>query len=260
MAQNAVQGAMLVANGFTGDPDIFDGDARDVKANWWQMAGFPGCNPEEAAALLGDEWLTRKAGFKPYPSCRFTHGPLYGFRKIIAENDIAADEIEAVEIHTGRTVKVFRLDMKVVNTAADAEFSMPHVMALSALRVPVGPEWVSSRYWHDPAVVALRDKVECLVWDEANAIVTEQIVANDFVIFPYRVVVRARGASFETQGNYASGYHDLPETRYGDEQVIAKFRTFAEPGMSASNIDRCIDVVMNLERLEDIRALAALLH
>jgi 2-methylcitrate dehydratase PrpD len=254
-AQSAVQAALLSQDGFTGDPDIFDGDARDVKANWWAMAGFPASDPDSAAAALGDEWLIRKAGFKPYPSCRFTHGPLDGFRKIIAEHQIAAGEIEKIDVHTARTVQVFKLHLAHVGSEADAEFSMPHVMAMSALRVPVGPQWVAERYWADAEVAALRDKVACHVWEKANSEVAGQILANDFVTFPYRVVVRARGRDYEASGDFAMGDHDTAETRYDDAMTIAKFRAFTEQGLAVANVQRCIDVVMALERLENVAAL-----
>jgi 2-methylcitrate dehydratase PrpD len=259
-AQSAVQGVLLSADGFTGDPDIFDGDAKDTKANWWSMAGFPGNYPETLSQQLGEEWLIRKAGFKPYPSCRFTHGPLDGFRKIIAENDIQADEIEKIDIHTGRTVQVFKLNLTHVGSEADAEFSMPHVMAMSALRVPVGPQWVAERYWSDPQVAAIKDKVECLVWEEANREVTEQILANDFVTFPYRVVVKARGQAFEAGADFAMGDWDTAETRYDDAMIIDKFRRFTELGLAVPNVQRCIDAVMEIEALEHISGLIDHVH
>jgi 2-methylcitrate dehydratase PrpD len=254
-AQSAVTAALLAESGYTGDPDIFDGDARDVKANWWTMAGFPGCNPQSAAADLGAEWVIRRAGFKPYPSCRFTHGALDGFRKIIADHDIEAGEIEAVDVYCGRTIFVFQLHHPEVSCEEDCEFSLPHVIAMSALHVPVGPQWVASKYWKDPVVTALRRKVVCHVSEEANKAVIDQVVANDFVTFPYRVVVQARGNRFEAAGDFAMGDHDTVETRYGDDAVIAKFRAFTEQGLAARSVQRCIDTVMNLEEHRDLRAL-----
>ena len=259
-AQSAVQAALLSETGFTGDPDIFDGDAKDVRANWWLMAGCPAAYPETASAGLGDEWLIRKAGFKPYPSCRFTHGPLDGFRKLIDENSISPEEIEKIDIHTARTVKVFKLDLAEVGSEADAEFSMPHLMAMSALGVPVGPQWVAQRYWKDPTVAELKAKVECHVWDQANRDVAEQILNNDFVTFPYRVVVRARGQTFEASADFAMGDHDTPETRYTDEMVIGKFRAFTEQGMATRNAQRCIDAIMNIEQMTSVADLIDCVH
>ena len=254
-AQNAVTAALLAEAGFTGDCNIFDGDAREVKANWWNMAGFPACNPESACADLGTDWVIRKAGFKPYPSCRFTHGALDGFRRILADEGLAAEEIQKVDVYTARTMLAFQLHHPEVSCEADCEFSMPHVVAMSALRVPVGPQWVASRYWQDPSVVALRGKVECHVSEAANAVVTQQVVANDFVTFPYRVVVTARGSSYEATGDFALGDHDTQLTRYTDEDVIAKFRAYTEQGIAARSVQRCIDAVMTLEAHEDLRTL-----
>lgn len=254
-AQNAVTAALLAEAGFTGDPDIFDGDARAVKANWWTMAGFPGCAPQSTVDALGKDWVIRKAGFKPYPSCRFTHGALDGFRGIVTAQNLEAREIEKVDVYAARTVQAFHLHHPEVSSEADCEFSMPHVIAMSALRIPVGPQWVASRYWQDATVSELRNKVECHVSEEANAAVTEQIVANDFVTFPYRVVVRARGRTYEAAGDFAMGDHDTDQTRYRDEEVIAKFRAYTEQGIAARSVQRCIDAVMHLQEHDDLRAL-----
>lgn len=259
-AQSAVQGALLSENGYTGDPDIFDGEARDVKANWWAMAGFPASHPDSVVEGLGIDWLIRKAGFKPYPSCRFTHGALDGLRRILADQAIAADEIERIDVHTGKTVQVFKLNLAEVSSEADAEFSMPHVMALAALGVPIGPDWVAERFWRDPQVAALRAKVVCHVWEEANASVTRQILANDFVSFPYRVEVVARGERFEARGDYAMGDHDLPETRFGDAEVIAKFRSYTKDVLSPDAAERVIEQVTNLGQFGSIETLVSDLY
>src|SRR6202012_1737179 len=121
--------------------------------------------------------------------------------------------------------------------------------------VPVGPQWVAPRFWADPAVVALRNKVECHVSDEANRSVVDQVVANDFVNYPYRVVVRAKKRTFEAAGEFMLGDHDTPQTRYGDAEVIAKFRRFTEQGLAARSVQPCIDAVMSLEKLRDLRSL-----
>ena len=103
--------------------------------------------------------------------------------------------------------------------------------------------------------MSLRAKVECHVSETANATVTQQVLANDFVTFPYRVVVTARGSSYEAAGDFALGDHDTQLTRYSDEDVIAKFRAYTEQGIATSSVQRCIDAVMALETHGDLRAL-----
>jgi len=137
---------------------------------------------------------------------------------------------------------------------------MPHVMAMTALGVPAGPQWVAPRYWHDPAVVRLRSRVECHVWEEANASIIEQILAGDFVNFPTRVVVHARGSSFEAEGLFAMGDHDLPETRYGDEEVVAKFRSYTDQALASVNVERCIETVMTLDKVRHVAELVGFIY
>lgn len=248
MAQGGVQAALLAHNGFTGDPDIFDGEANQVKANWWQMSGSVAYSPEAATGGLGERWLMRGAAFKPYPSCRFTHGALAGFRKIMDEGGLTPGEIEAVDIYTGRTMFVFKMDRPEVMGEEDAQFSMPHLIAMVALGVRRGPEWVAERYWDDPAVESIKAKVTCHADDDANGVLVEQLVANNFEKFPYRIKVKARGRLFEASGDYAPGDPFASETMFGDKEVIGKVRDFAEPILGASKLDDLIEAIMNLER------------
>ena len=260
MAQGGVQAALLARNGFIGDPDIFDGEAKESKACWWHMAGCVAYTPEAATNALGERWLMRQAAFKPYPSCRFTHGVLAGFRKIMHEQGLAPDELEAVDVYTGRTLFAFKMERPEVSGEEDAQFSMPHLIAMAALGVPRGPPWVAQRYWDDPQVAAVKAKVTCRPDDAYNATVVEQILANAFETFPYRVEVSARGQRFQASGDYAPGDPFTPETTFSDDDLTAKVRDFATEGLGAPKLDRLIEAVMTLEALDRAGDLLQHLH
>ena len=90
------------------------------------------------------------ASIKPYPSCRFTHGPLALFERIVAEQKLGVDEIESVDIYAIRQMFGFKMDNPEIGGAPDCEFSMPHCIAMAALGIPPGPRWVAPEYWNDP--------------------------------------------------------------------------------------------------------------
>lgn len=260
MAESGTLAALLSQNGFTGDPNIFDGEAAEVKANWWQMAGCIGVEPQSAVGNLGDRWVTLDASFKPYPSCRFTHGPLGLFEQLVAENRITAAEIEHVDIYSTQMMFAYHMDSPVVGGESDCQFSMPHLIAMSALGIPAGPKWVAPEHWTSPTVDALKSKVTCHMYETADQAVVSQLLSGRWEKSPSAVRIRARGQTFEMKGDYAPGDPFLSETTMTDAALFAKFRQSTEQGLAHGQIERCIETVMNLEALPDIRSLIQLFH
>lgn len=260
MAESGTLAALLAQNGFTGDPDIFDGDIGEVKANWWQMAGCIDVAPQDAVGQLGSRWITLDASFKPYPSCRFTHGPLGLFEKLVKQHRIKTDDIEKVDVYSNQMMFSYHMDSPVVGSEADCQFSMPHLIAMSALGIPAGPKWVSPEYWKDPKVAAIKAKVECHRDGDIDQKVVEQLLAGRWERTHSRVVLRAAGRTFEAADEYAPGDPFREDTRFDDASLFAKFRNSTCQGLAASRIDECIETVMSLEKQPDVFGLINLLH
>ncbi|MDB5985174.1 MAG: uncharacterized protein JWR16_227 [Nevskia sp.] len=260
MAESGTLAALLSSNGFTGDPDIFDGDISAVKANWWQMAGCIGAEPQSAVGELGSRWLTLDASFKPYPSCRFTHGPIGLFEQIVAQHQLAIDDIEKVDIYSNQMMFAYHMDSAVVGSEADCQFSMPHLIAMAALKIPAGPRWVSPEYWRSPQVEALKRKVECHRYELADQAVVQQLLDGRWEKVHSAVKVRAAGKTFEASAEYAGGDPFTPETAMSDTALFAKFRNSTAQGLAEFQIDRCIEIVMKLESQPDLKQLIGLLH
>ena len=255
MAESGTLAAVLSKNGFTGTRDIFDGDVATMNANWWQMSGCVGNVPEDAVRGLGDRWIMLDASIKPYPSCRFIHGPLALFERIVAEQKIAVDEIEQVDIHAIQQMFGFKMDQALVGGEPDCQFSMPHCLAMAALGIPPGPRWVASQYWTDARVAAIKARVRCLPYERGDAAMTEQLIAGRWAKNPHAVRVHARGQEFELSAEYSPGDPYDPSTAWSDDDVIAKFRRSTEQGMAARNVERCIEAVDGLDRLAGLRDL-----
>jgi 2-methylcitrate dehydratase PrpD len=260
MAESGTLAALLAANGFTGDPDIFDGELSAVKANWWQMAGCIDLAPEAAVGELGSRWITLDASLKPYPSCRFTHGPLGLFERLMAQHHIKAADIECVDIYSNQMMFSYHMDSPVVGSEPDCQFSMPHLIAMSALGIPPGPRWVAPEYWTAPEVEALKSKVRCHRDEGIDRKVVEQLLAGRWEKTHSRVVLRAAGRAFEAAADYAPGDPFQADLAMTDDQLFTKFRNSTGQGLPATQIERCIETVMHLEREPDVRGLLQLLH
>jgi 2-methylcitrate dehydratase PrpD len=260
MAESGTFAALLSKNGFTGDPNIFDGDISEMRANWWQMSGAVGVEPESAVSGLGERWIIPDASIKPYPSCRFTHGPLGLFERIMADHALNIEDIEAVDIYAIRQMFAFSMDSKVVSDEGDAQFSMPHLIAMSALGITPGPKWVAPEYWNNPAVEAIKAKVTCYPYEAGDAAMVEQLLAGRWEKNPHAVTVKARGKVFELKADYSLGDPLGETTAFDDAALQRKFRNFAQSGLATAHVDQCIDLAMRLETLGSIKELTKILH
>jgi 2-methylcitrate dehydratase PrpD len=259
MAESGTTAAVFSKNGFTGSRDIFDGDASTMNANWWQLCGCPGHEADDAVRGLNERWIMVDASIKPYPSCRFTHGPLALFERIVAEQKLSVDEIEGVDIYAIRQMFGFKMDNPEVGGAPDCEFSMPHCIAMAALGIPPGPRWVAPAYWSDPKVAAIKAKVRCLPYERGDAAMVEQLLAGRWQTNPHAVSVRARGRVFELSADCSPGDPFNDTTAWSDADVERKFRNFTAQGMVANHVDRCIETIDRLESLPSLRSLVGIL-
>jgi 2-methylcitrate dehydratase PrpD len=259
MAQSGTMAALLSGDGFTGDRSIFD--ACGMEADWWQMSGALESAPERALAGLGETWTMREIGFKPWPSCRYTHGPINLFEVIAWAESLSAADIERVDVWSHSAVTRFHMEESSIASEADCNFSVPHAIAMAALEVPPGPRWVAPSYWHDPVVAEFKSRVHVHVDPEMDKVLLEEALTLGVRLrSPHRVrIVTRDGRTFERSAEYAPGDPQTPETAFGDAELEKKFRGFTELTLPAAAIDACIDVVGSLEQAGNVRGLIDLI-
>src|SRR5262249_52890518 len=151
----------LAAEGFPATRTILDGDK-----GLWLMAGSDRCDADRLTRGLGDYELLR-VSLKPYPCCRWIHSTLDAVRELAAEHRIRPDEVERVTV---RGPASFRecFHSRRPATLVDAEFSVPHSVAMTLLDRPRA-EWWQAASREDPAVHALMDRVELETSEAAQA-------------------------------------------------------------------------------------------
>jgi 2-methylcitrate dehydratase PrpD len=253
MAQSATLAALLAASGFTGDPAIFDADGE---ADWWQMSGALESHPEDSVRELGETWWMRETSLKPWPSCRYTHGPVNLFGSICREAALTPGDLEQVDIWSHSGVTRFHMESPLVETEADCAFSLPHVLAMTALDVPPGPQWVSPEYWNNAAVESIKARVRTHVSAQMDKAFFDELLSGPRRRSPHSVrVVTKDGRTFERTGELAPGDPQSPETYLDDKALIGKFQRFTERVLPAAAIDACTETVMSLHEVPDVRNL-----
>lgn len=118
-AANGLLAANLAAKGFTGPIDILDEAGRF-----------------DAATLvegLGSSWHIEGTYFKPYSCCRWNHAPIDALLAVMAEHEIAANDIVGIEVETfGRALTL--ANEAAPTTLEGAQYSIPFCLGVAATR------------------------------------------------------------------------------------------------------------------------------
>ncbi len=259
MAESGTFAAVLSKNGFTGDPNIFDGDVAEFKANWWQMSGALASSPESAVSGLGERWMTLDTSIKPYPACRFTHGPLKLFERIFSDEKLSFGDLESIDIYSVRQMFSYGMDKAEIGDEGDCQFSIPHQIAMLALGVPPGPKWVATEYWNDNTINAIKAKVHCHPYEAADATMVEQLMVGRWEKNLHSVSVKARGRTFELSADHSPGDPTDPSTAMDDAALQKKFKNFTQQGLAVPHVDLCIELLTKLDKVKSVRDITKIL-
>jgi len=240
-AQTGVIAADLRAHGLAGPHAILDGRWGFCRV----MA--PHADLDRLDAGLGGAYEFAATALKPFPTCRFTHGPAEVLLRLRAEARIDGPAVEAVTIATFKqSIEV--ADKPTVRSRFDAILSHQWTAALALGRGRVGLTDLDAASLADPALQALAARVR-VVPDES----LEQYPGR----WPHRVTVVLRdGRRLAARSDYPPGGADHP---LSPDAVEAKFRSLAAPVLGAAGAERLLASVRELDTVPDVRSLAPLL-
>ena len=240
-ARDGVLAGTLAANGFVGAIEALEGKHGFLK-------GYSdGADPARVVQGLGTEWETMRIGVKPYPSCRYSHAALDGLIALRREHDLAANDIERVEIglhRNGITLTASPLEAKRrPANVVEGQFSMPFTAAVALDQGSFG--WDDYRRLGEPAIEAMAQRIDVRQDDRVEAASPHP--------FGARVALFTRKGMFERAMTDPSGE---PESFPDEAAFLRKFNTLAEPVLGA-NAARLAEAILGLEKLPDLAALRA---
>jgi 2-methylcitrate dehydratase PrpD len=245
-AEGGIRAALLAGRGFRATHTILDGER-----GLWVMAGSDRCDVERMTRGLGQEYAILGISLKPYPCCRWIHSTVDTVGELVAAHRIRPEEVERVTV---RSIEAFRDWFHGTRpaTLVDAQFSVPHAVAMTLLDRP------RASWWHDanrldPVVQALMDRVALETDPAAQAAYATR---RDSARIPATVRVDTPRGGFEAARPGARGGSDEPLTR---AEVEAKYRELAEPVLGPRRAAAVLALVEKLETLETVGDLTAAL-
>jgi 2-methylcitrate dehydratase PrpD len=236
-AEAGVRAARLAARGFPATRTILDGER-----GLWRMMGSDRGDAGRMVRGLGTEWDVLGLSLKPYPCCRWIHSTLDATRELVARHGLRPGDVRRVTV---RSIEAFPrwFHGRRPPTMVDAEFSVPHALAMVLLDRPRAGWWQPANRT-DPVVLDLMDRVELLADPAAQA---TWVALRHSARIPATVAIETPAGTVEQARRYARGGVDEP---LPDEEVERKYRELAEPVVGAAAAARIVDAVGKLESLD----------
>lgn len=247
--RNGVVSASMAQHGVTANLNIIE-----TKNGFYDtLVGAGHYDAERTANSLGKPFYLESPGIglKKYPSCYHTHRALDGVFQLLDERKLNDDDIAEVEVGTSeRAMRV--LAFSDPETVYQAKFSMPYCIAAAVVDHEVTLETFTDDKFKDPKITEARKKVHLSfpnvpIWPGLADVSPD----SEFVGNP--VTIRTIGGrSYNARVDIPRGDPELPLT---DEELLAKYRDCARLQLTPTTIERSVESVLALEKLEDIKSL-----
>ena len=246
--QGAVLAAELAARGIVGSKEVIEGRyglfrtyVRDATPDW----------PALLDGLGHDFPLLAKHGFKVWPACGYTRATNTAVLELRTEYNITPDEVAAI-IVIGGTGGAQLLSEPLETKrrpqlAIDGKFSIPFTTAVMMVHGNVQLRDYTEAALHDPAVLAMADRVSWRADPDAEVPVGGESALS-------RPTVEMHLRDGRVLSRKANGVPGDPRHPIAQTQLEAKFRdcvSFAAKTIHSERVERAIALINDLENMTD---------
>ena len=233
-AREGLQAALLADQGVEGPPGVLE--ARDGF-----MQAFSRADKARVIALPPPFGIT-DCYIKPYPCCRHIQPAVEALIGVLADENIASDEVERIEVAT------YRIAAEHAETGwddfASAQLSFPYLMGLALKFRAVKFEHFSEQTRRDPAFGAIARKLSVTAPADVDRLYPQ--------LRPARVTVTTARGSFTRQADEALGSRIVP---LDDAGLTAKFLDLVGPVLGAARATDLGEQLWSLDAISDVAPL-----
>ena len=233
--------ALLAEKGITGPQNCMEGEYgiynNYIKGEY---------DPVAVISDLGKRFEVEGMGFKAYPSCGYTHGPIFSTLTLMRENGIKADDIDEINVSTGKNAgDLFEPSERKrrPQVVPDAQFSIPYTVGVAVIKGNVGIGDFTPDAIKDPRVLEIAQKV--------NPIILPELTRRE--VDPSIVEIKTK------DGNRYSRRMDnrigTPENPMTPEEFADKFRDCLAHGrkrISKQKTEKIMQLLNDLEEIDDV--------
>ena len=245
-AVSGITAATLAREGYIGPSEAYEG-------RFGLFTTFLGTHAKEADVSgivdgLGDEWQFPRASVKLFPACHQSHAFFNAAIGIARKHKISVTDIDSIRARIAEPAVPLVCEPLAAKRKPDssyaAQFSLPYGIACCLTRGGFGLAELDERSFKDEGLVALAHKVDYEVDPESGF---PKIRTGD-------VLVNMKGGA-----NYKQREQILPDEPAPAEAILDKFTGTTAAAMAAGRTARLRDMLLELERLPNVRELTRLL-
>jgi len=237
-----ITAAGLAGAGLTGCPQVLEGTALKGGFTQITVSAEPKC--ERILDRLGQHYALTDVYFKPYTACRHTHGAIQATLELMRDYRFKAGDVRQVEVFTYGVAMIAVGKGLEAPTFVAAQFSIPYCVAACLLDHEMGPDQLTEARILDPRVVELSGRVTVAIDEELDKIYPDKTASRVEILL--------------ADGRRLTRQVDIPKGDPRDPMEVAdiadKLRRFAET-RNRGNLDRLVDLVMDIEHLPAIDAI-----
>lgn len=236
-SRNGTTAAVLASFGFGGPPDIFEGKFNIFGA----FAENP--NIEFLTDQLGKRFSINELAVKRYACCAFLHPGLDGLDKILVENEIHANEIEAIRLRFPRS------GVALIDNNPLRSHCGQYILPIYVLERKIIIDDILIDRRSEPAIDDLSRKVQVLGDDELDHEFPDRYTTI--------VEVDTRGQTIKQMVRYAKG---CPENPLTEDELQAKFRKLSGSVRENKKVEELLEVIKTCASAPSIDGLVNLLQ
>ena len=235
--EGGLMAALLAKNNIEGYPMILE-SFIDTHAE--------AANNDVILRNLGKTYEIEDTYLKVHGGCRGNHAPVDVILKIVRQNNLSLDGIEAVRIDIDSVTAANEIHGP--KNGKEAQFSIPFSVAAVLVHGDAGLFRFTDEQVRDPEICEIMERIQVEINPELDTLLPEkrgavgEIIAKD-------------GCTYRDSVDFA---HGEPESPLSPEEIEAKFNLLAGDVLGEKT-SQVIDIVYRLEKLERINELTTLL-
>ncbi len=239
-----VRAALMAQRNISGVRNSLEGPA-----GFWNVYYGGDYDREVLVGELGQRWDVRRDGFKPWPSCGFTHVHIDMIREIIREHDLSPDDVEAITVTVGDFARgqTEPLDeWRRPRNGMLAKLSIPFSVAIAMQRGDVTIRDFFEDNLRDEQLLAMADRVYSRYDESYNFLPGSGFPGGELEI------ITRDGRTLSRRQPRAYGHPEKPMTWDG---LIAKFKdcaSYAARPVPAERLDWAVHQFKNLEEVSNV--------
>jgi 2-methylcitrate dehydratase PrpD len=233
-AREGLQAALLADQGVEGPPGVLE--ARDGF-----MQAFSRADKARVIALPPPFGIT-DCYIKPYPCCRHIQPAVEALIGVLADENIASDEVERIEVAT------YRIAAEHAETGwddfASAQLSFPYLIGLALKFRAIKLEHFADEVRRDPGFAAIARKLTVTAPPDVDRLYPQ--------LRPARVTVTTARGSFTRQADEALGSRIVP---LDDAALEVKFLGLVGPVLGTARAKALAEQLWSIDALSDVAPL-----